>query len=258
MFALRLQLILLLATTSPAVFAEDVPNPVFLGIGAWVRPAYDGASTSRTVAIPAIRFYGQPWFARSTFGMLEGGMRAELLNGLTLGGQFAYEGGRESSESEFLLKHAFTSLSPSLSWGMHAELEKKIGPMPFIALLRYRQDIDTERGAQADLRLTAGLYSNLGLNAGIFAQTTWANSNAANYYFGITTQQAATSSLPYYELGSGPLFNSAGLLWSYDLHQNWILLGSLETRMLRSGPLDSPLVQDSTSRYISLGLAYQY
>lgn len=249
----------LLATAVPAAWAEEAP-PVttLLGAGIWSRPAYDGADSNHPALIPVIRYYGQPWFARTTFGMLEGGARAELLSGLTVGVQLAYEGGRDSTESAFLAAHKLPTLAPSLSWGVHAELEKYIGPMPLIALLRYRQDVDVERGAQTDLRLTAGIYSGGGLNAGLFAQTTWADAKSTRFYHGISSQLSASSGLAAFDAQGGALFNAAGLLWSYDLSRQWMLLGSVESRQLRGDAADSPLTQASRNRYGSLGLAYQF
>ena len=235
------------------------PVTTLLGAGVWSRPAYDGTDSGQTLAlIPVIRHYGRPWFARTTFGMLEGGARTELASGLTVGAQLAYEGGRDGAESTFLAAHNLPNLPDSVSWGVHAELEKNIGPMPLIALLRYRQDVDGHRGAQADFRLTAGLYSGRGLSAGVFIQTTWADGQASRYYYGISPQLAANSGLAAFEAPGGPLFNSEGLLWSYDLTPKWMLLGSFEWRQLRGDALNSPLVQMSTSRYASLSLAYQF
>lgn len=259
MFTARLLLLpLLLIMTLTAYAEEAAPITILLGAGLWSRPAYDGAETNQTTLIPTVRYYGQPWFARTTFGMLEGGARATLLSGFTAGVQIAYEGGRESSESTFLSSHNFVTLNPSASVGLHAELEKNIGPMPLIALLRYRQDVDSNRGAQTDLRLTAGLYGGTQLNAGIFVQTTWADAKAAQYYYGLTAQQAASTGLPAFNTQSGQLFNAAGLLWSFEVNEEWMLLGSLESHQVTGDALNSPLIQTSYSRYTSFGLAYQF
>lgn len=253
-----LLLAVLAVAALPCAWAEEkAPVTTLLGAGVWSRPAYDGANSQTATLIPVIRHYGRPWFARTTFGMLEGGARTELASGLTAGVQLAYEGGRNSSESAFLAMHNLPNLAASASWGAHVELEKNIGPMPVIALLRYRQDVDGNRGSQTDLRLTAGIYSGGGLTAGIFMQTTWADAKATRYYYGLSPQQAASSGLAAFEAQGGPLFNAAGLLWSYDLTAKWMLLGSFESRRLRGDALNSPLVQLDTSRYASLGLAYQ-
>lgn len=254
-----LPLFTLLTLTQAAARAEESP-PVstFIGAGIWSRPAYTGADSNRTTPIPELRYYGQPWFVRTTFGVLEGGMRYQVLSGLTLGAQLAYEGNRVSSESEFLTARNLPTLNPSLSLGFHAELVKKLGPMPVAALLRYRQDIDNNRGAQTDLRLEAGIFSGGGLNAGIFYQSTLADKKSSNYYYGISTQQSVSSGLSAFDAQSGEMFSAHGLFFSYDLNSEWIVLGNIETRQVRGAVSDSPLVQQSSNSYLSLGLAYQF
>ena len=260
MLRLKLLAIVLSVSGLPCAWAQDAAHvKTLLGAGLWSRPAYDGADGGQTTAlIPVVRHYGRTWFARTTFGVLEGGTRAELVSGLTVGAQLAYEGGRDSAESGFLSVRRLPNLPVSVSWGVHAELEKNIGPMPLIALLRYRQDVDGARGAQTDLRLTAGIFDQGGLSAGVFVQTTWADTKASRYYYGLSPQQAAISGLAAFDAQGGPLFNAAGLLWSYELASKWMLLGSFESRWLRGDAINSPLAQVGTSRYASLGVAYQY
>lgn len=251
--------LVLLAFTITSTRAEETPPiTTLIGAGIWSRPAYDGAGSNRFSLIPVFRYYGQPWFLRTTFGMLEGGIRTEALSGFTLGGQLAYEGGRDNTESDFLAAHKLPILNPSLSWGVHAELKKNIGPMPIIFLLRYRQDIDDNRGAQTDLRLEAGIFNGGGLNAGVFVQSTLANKKSTNYYYGISTQQSASSGLSSFDASSGEIFNVYGLMWSYDINPEWVLLGSFESRQVREAVINSPLVQQSSNPYLSMGLAYQF
>lgn len=259
MLRTRLLWMALLVIASPAAWSEDTPSvTTLLGAGLWSHPAYDGADTSHTMPIPVVRYYGQPWFARTTFGMLEGGARVELASGFTVGAQLVYEGGRDNSESAFLAGHNLANISPSASLGVHAELEKNLGSMPLIALLRYRQDIDRDRGAQTDLRLTAGIYGGAQLNAGVFAQTTWANAQAGQYYYGLTAQQAASAGLPAYTAAGGALYSAAGFLWSYEVDPRWMLLGSLERRQVRGDAAGSPLLQTETANYVSVGAAWQF
>lgn len=252
--------IVLCFLSAPAVRAEDAaPLTTLLGAGVWSRPAYDGADGSQaTVLIPVVRHYGRTWFARTTYGVLEGGARAQLASGLTVGAQLAYEGGRDKAQSSFLAAHNLPDLPYSVSWGAHLEYEKNIGPMPVIALLRYRQDVDGARGAQADLRLTAGVFSAGGFSAGVFYQSTWADAKATGYHYGITPQQSVSSGLAAFDPQGGQLFNAVGVLWSYELTPKWMLLGSVESRRLSGAAQSSPLAQLSTSRYASAGLAYQF
>jgi outer membrane scaffolding protein for murein synthesis (MipA/OmpV family) len=258
MFKFALLLLIVNFASSMAMAEETQPVTTLLGVGLWSRPAYDGADSTHAVAIPVVRYYGSPWFVRTTFGMLEGGARTELLSGFTLGAQLAYEGGRDSAESEFLAAHNIATITPNISWGVHAEWEGKVGPMPLIALLRYRQNADRTRGEQIDLRLTAGILSYAGINAGVFSQSTWADSTSSNFMYGVDAQQAGNSGLSTYTAAGGELFNAIGFLWSYDINPQWSLLGSVERRQLRGIVTNSPLVQINTSQFASLGLAYQF
>jgi hypothetical protein len=97
-----------------AALAQIAPEDYTL-IGAAVRsrPAYDGSDAQRTDLIPVLRYYGKPWFARTTQGILEGGARWALTPGVDAGVQLAYEEGRESSESDFLSSRNFPFYSSS-------------------------------------------------------------------------------------------------------------------------------------------------
>ena len=258
MRTLPLWIAILVSPLAASAAEESQAKISLIGAAVWSRPAYNGAENNRPSLIPVISFYGTPWFARTTFGVFEGGLRTEVLSGLTLGGQLAYEGGRDSEESNFLSSRNLPTLNPGVSWGVHAELEKKLGPIPIIALLRYRQDTHSNRGEQTDFRLTAGIFSGGGLKAGIFAQTTWASKKSTHYYYGISAQQSASSGLAAFDAQSGELFNAYGLLWSYDIYPQWLLLGSFESRQVRNAAIDSPLVQQRVNRYASVGLAYQF
>lgn len=239
--------------------AEDqTDNPVLIGAGVRTIPAYDGASTNVWQLIPILRYYGKPWFARTTQGVLEGGARIEPAKGFALGVQAAYEGGRPTRESAFLREHNVENIGVSASVGVHAELDRSIGPMPVTYLLRLRPDVDRSQGAQADLRITAGVYGGERLEAGIYVQATWADRTSNQSYYGITPQQASTTGLPAYEAGGGLQKTYAGLLWSFDLSREWMLVGGVDALLMRGAAARSPLVQDRSNTYVSVALAYRF
>jgi len=240
-----------------AAFAQSPPaDPVLIGAGMRARPAYDGSASQRGEPIPVLRYYGGPWFARTTHGVFEGGARVELAPGLNLGVQLAYEGGRAAGESGFLRSHNVPDIDPGISFGMHVKWDRMLGPVPVSLLARGRQHSDADLGAQADLRLTAGIYGEGGVLAGVFAQATWANAKSVQSFYGITPQQSTT--LPAFDGGSGPLFTSIGLLWSVDLSREWLALGSAEARKLRGDAARSPLAERTSNYYASAGLAYRF
>ena len=149
----------------------------------------------------------------STQGVLEGGVRLELVPGLHAGAQLAYEPGRKTSDSDLLQTHGVSDVDPGASVGVHIEWDHMFGPMPITLLARARQNTDAGRGAQVDLRLSAGAYRGGRVGAGVFAQTTWANARSTGSMYGVTAQQPAVTGLPVFGAGSGWLFASCVVLW---------------------------------------------
>ena len=225
---MRRVLVLLLAIPT-LVLAQD--EGTLFGAGVRTRPTFDGSSDRTTDLIPVIRYYGRPWFARTTQGILEGGARWNVRNGLDVGAQLAYEQGP--------LDH-----DPGASIGVHAEAERTIGPVPVDALVRVRQFLDTDRGVQLDARATAGVYGGHGILAGVFAQATWASEKSFEAYYGVRE--------------SGLLFTSIGALASYDLTHRWTLVGSLEARRLSDEAARSPIVERRSANYASAGIVYRF
>jgi outer membrane scaffolding protein for murein synthesis (MipA/OmpV family) len=248
-----------LALIPLAASAQSVlPDYAWLGAGVRTRPAYDGSAAHETELIPSVRYFGKPWFARTTQGMLEGGARIEVVRDLHIGAQIAYEAGRKSSEAVFLASRNVPDIKPGASAGVHAEWDQRIGPVPVTVLARARQLVDTDRGAQADLRFTAGIFERGALKAALFFQGTWANSKSNQSFYGVTPEVSASAGLPVYTPGGGLLYTTGGLLWGVDLSKTWIVVGNLEARRLQGAAARSPLVEQPSSRYASASLAYRF
>jgi outer membrane scaffolding protein for murein synthesis (MipA/OmpV family) len=240
-----------------AAFAE-LSNDALLGPGLRSRPAYDGSASQRLELVPVVRYFGQPWFVRSTQGVLEGGVRLELVPGLNVGAQLAYEPGRKTGESDFLKSRNVSDIDPGASLGLHLEWDHMFGPMPVTLLVRTRQRTDFDLGAQADLRLSAGVYRSGRVAAGVYTQATWANAKSAESFYGITSLQSSVTGLSALRVGSGWLFSSVGLLGSIDLSRNWMLVGSMEARRLQGDAARSPFAQRMSNYYVNTGIAYHF
>jgi len=251
--------ILLLALAPIVAPAQmELPDYNWLGAGVRTRPAYDGSAAQETELIPSVRYFGKPWFARTTQGILEGGARIEVAPGLHLGAQVAYEVGRKSSDAVFLASRNVPDIDPGASAGVHAEWDYHLGPAPTTLLARARQFVDTGRGAQADLRYTVGVFGRGGVSAALFFQGTWASAKSNQSYYGVTPDVAAGTGLPAYAPGGGLLFTTGGLLYGIDLGKTWMIIGNLEARRLQGAAARSPLVEQPTSRYASASLAYRF
>jgi outer membrane scaffolding protein for murein synthesis (MipA/OmpV family) len=250
--------VVVLGLTAPLLAFAELSNDALIGPGIRSRPAYDGSDSQRVEWVPVVRYFGQPWFARSTQGVLEGGVRAALAPGLHAGAQLAYEPGRRTSESDFLRNHNVSGINPGASIGAQLEWDQKIGPAPITLLARARQHTASDRGAQVDLRLSVGVFRSGRVAVGLFTQATWANAKSTRSFYAVTPLQSAATGLPAFEAGSGWLFNSLGLLWSVDLTRRWVVVGSMEARHLRGDAARSPLTERSTDYYVSVGLAYRF
>jgi outer membrane scaffolding protein for murein synthesis (MipA/OmpV family) len=224
---------------SPAL--EDY---TYLGAGLRSRPAYDGSASQTVDVIPVVRYYGDVLFARTTQGILEGGARARLAPGLAIGAQLAYQAGRDRSEASFLRDNNVPDIGVSASVGPHIEWDTQVGPAPLNVLARWRQNLDSDKGAQADLRTTLGVYGGHGVKAGVFAQATWADSKSTRTYYSVS--------------GSGLLLVAAGLEAGYDLTRNWLIVSTLEARRLQGDAASSPLAERRSSWYLSAGVAYRF
>jgi len=256
---MKLKLLVWFFLLSPlCALAEESPASNTIGVGGWLRPTYDGGDSQKIVAIPVADYQHNQFFITTSQGIFEAGIKTTKLYGFSVGLQLANESGRDSSESAWLSSKNATSLPASVSWGGQVEFSNSIGPMPFWILARYRQNTDASFGAQEDLRVSAGVYGGERLQAGIFAQATWADNNSIQRYYGISTQEAVITGLAVFTPTAGKLYNSAGILWQYDLSHTWKLVGSIEAHYLQAAALNSPLVTTNVNDYASLGIVYAF
>ena len=222
--------------------AQNVPT--IIGAAVRSRPAYDGSGSQVTDLIPQLRYYGPLWFARTTQGILEGGIRNELAPDFWAGAQIAYEAGRKRSEAPFLETIGEPDIKTSASIGLHVEWDRQLGQMPVNFLIRARQNFDTDLGGEADLRINLGVFQRWGLEGAVFGQMTWGTANAMQSRY----------DAPH----SGLIFASAGFLAGYDVTRHWLIVGSFEARKLYDQAAQSAVTERTTSNYVSAGLAYRF
>lgn len=202
----------------------------FIGASIRTRPEFDGSSERKIDVIPNLRFVDGPWLARTTQGVLEGGVRA-AFGAFHAGAQVAYEQGPRDGD-------------PGASIGAHLEWDGALGPMPVDALLRVRQHIDTDHGMQVDLRSNAGFYRGHGFTAGGYVQATWGNEKYFESYYAVRE--------------SGLVFTSLGVWGAYDLTARWFLVANIEGRRLSDEAMQSPFAARRTGTYAYTGFAYRF
>ena len=207
------------------------PQDTLLGAALRTRPEFEGSDRQKVDVIPVLRYYGKPWFARTTQDMLEGGVQWRTSELLAAGAQIAYEPGPRDKD-------------PGASAGLHLELDTMLGRAPLNGLVRMRWHLDRDRGKEADVRMTLGVYDRGGLRAGVFAQGTWADEVNMEAYYGVRH--------------AGLLFASLGVLGGYDIAPRWVAVASAEMRRLGSDPAASAIVEERTGYWLSAGVAYRF
>lgn len=222
-------LLFVLAFLPLAAAADD--DYTLIGVGVRTRPEFDGSDKRVVDVVPYLRYYGKTLFVRTTQGILEGGARMDIGQAFYVGAQLAYEAGPRDGD-------------PGASVGVSLEKDVKLGPAPLFFLGRVRKHLDSEHGTQADLRATMGIYGENRVQAGIYAQATWASSKFTQAYYGIDEP--------------GLLYTALGFLGSYDLSKAWSLVGGIDARWLSSDMLRSPYVVRRTGYYANAGVGYRF
>lgn len=251
---------IVLSIVSITSLAEGQTDPSIIGFGFQSSPAYIGSNSNKINVVPILSISNNDRFIQTTEGILETGFKHDFFDNYSMGVQLAYEEGRFKKDATFLKKNHLKDIFSSASYGVFLQYENEIARIPIDVLLRYRKDIDTHRGSQFDIRGTVGIYGGESkrLNAELFAQTTYANQNSSQYYYGISQEQSSISTLNVYDNKAGFLSSQIGLWASYDITPKWLLVGDIEIEKLLGGARNSPLTKNISNTSMSIGLAFKY
>lgn len=241
-------LFLVLLPIAALAQTSSAPEPTLIGAGIHWGPIYDGSKSDRFTPIPIVRFDGDPWFVRTTYGAFEAGARAVFAPGLTGSAQLAYEGGRRQSDSDLLRTLNAPDISASASAGVQGEWQTQFGPLPLGVLARLRQQLETRRGAQADLRVSVGVFASESMHVQLFTSALWADAKSNRTFYG----------LPGAEPGGGLNTIGAGVQSLYNAGRQWTGLVTLEARRVEGNVSRSLLVERRTSAYVTTGITYRF
>ncbi len=117
---------------------------------------------------------------------------------------------------------------------------------------RDRNDILFDFGARKLVRVA--VHHNVSFAAGM----TWANGEYTQLQYGITPQQALTSTLPAYAASAGIKDVHAGVNWNWELSTSWLLNSQVYATHLMGSAAGSPLAERTDNVTISTGLAYRF
>ncbi len=232
--------------------------PDFIGAAVRVQPVYDGSDQTQTKAIPLVSVERDAWFVRSIRGVLEAGLIARPTQALRVGAVLAYEAPRNYKDVPSLSALDLPTYGTSASFGPLVEASYFLGPVPVTWTLRWRQQLESDRGAQGDVRLTAGLLATDRARAAAYAQWTWATARSQRSDYGIDGATAQRTGLRLYEPGSGSRYAAIGVIGAVAITPRWSVVGIAEARQLSDSVTSSPLVQEDSGFYGTLGVTYRF
>ena len=115
------------------------------------------------------------------------------------------------------------------------------------------------KGSQFSLGLSYQAARRSGLQLGFDARAVFANDRYMDTYFSVDSDNSLRSGLPGYAATSGLKSISLGINASYDLSNEWTLIGRVGFSRLLSDARDSPIVQQrGDANATSAGLAVGY
>lgn len=246
--ALALGLAALLAAAAPAT-AQN-----FIGVGAAYVPEYEGGEDYEVNPVPLVNYSRGNFFISGIAGVPALGLRMPLNSqwsaGVFVGAQFE----RDADDSDRL--EGLDDIDTHAVGG--AYLRWADGPLSVTAA--YRQALKSGYGGtvtlDADYRVWQSGRNTVKLGLG----TQWANSDAMDTYFGISTRESLRSreGLDSYEASSGFRSATASASWIYAFENGFSTITTVGARTLLGDARDSPITERETSAFGMVGVTYAF
>lgn len=242
--------------------AQDGPKldpgdwSVTLGAGVGARPEYEGAKSIDVSPIPLLDVRVRPdWALLDTVYLsTNDGLGALFFNSrdFKLGASVGYDFGRDEDDGDRL--NGLGEIDAAVR--LRVFVGTSVGPVDM--QLSVQRTIGGVDGTTVSLSVshTWALTSDLRLR--LSAAGDWGDENYMSGYFGVSSQQAARSGLPRYDISSGVKSVSLSTNALYSLSPNWLIVGSLGIKQLLGDTADSPIVETELQPFGALGLLYRF
>ena len=236
---------------SLAFFAMAIPAPaqayfqdlfqwsnysVRLGAATLIRPAYEGASSYKLWAVPAIDIR---W--KKVAYLSDNNLRIDLARKpwLSAGPMLTYDFGRPETASTAL--RGLGNVGDALAAGGYADVV--LGAVGLTLVVEH-EVVGGYGGFSGHFDIGYQVYHGEALSLAVGTRVSFAGSEHMQAFFGITPAQSARSGLPVYTPGAGIRDIGIGLVGDYLITKHWTLGGLLGYARVVGGAAHSPLVQD--------------
>jgi outer membrane protein len=239
------------AQTPAAHILPDGSTDMYLGMSVGIGPAYEGSKTGW--ASWALDFQGQ-WSNGIFVSGSKIGMHLSEDPGIEYGPLVAWGGKRPQSISPKTdgLGDIYSAPSVGVFYNYMLPNNVQLTTDLLYGTGRDRGGIVFDFGARKFFRVAT--HHGLSFWAGM----TWANAEYTQVYYGITPQQALTSTLPTYTASANVLDMHAGVNWNWELSTSWLLNTRVYATHLMGSAVNSPLVERTDNFTVSTGLVYRF
>jgi outer membrane protein len=230
---------------------------VTLGVGAGLRPTFEGSdrSTIRPLPVLAIR-----WRDAVTLG--EGGLSAYWHHGrLRIGGGLTFDPGRKDHSSGGIFESGDDRLkglgTVTAALGLRGFADYRLGPANFqVSATKFtgaqNDGVLVDLGVSAPLPLTRKLILMPHLRA------SWTDGRYMQTYFGVTPVQAAASIFPAFTASAGfkDVRGGATLIWRFNKY--WFASADVGAVQYLSSAKRSPISISNTNVTVLSTIGYHF
>ncbi|WP_417221414.1 MipA/OmpV family protein [Achromobacter spanius] len=227
-------------------------NGIGLGVGA--IPVYEGSSEYRALPVPLINYHSGNFFITPRMGLPAMGLKTSLAPDLDAGVFVGLSLGRKADDAD--RTKGLDDIKFHAAYGAYVEWR----PGRYSLGAGYKQAARSGYGGTLELRASYAALKTEQNTVQVGVSTEWANHDAMQTWFGVTSSQAARSreGLSTYSPSSG--FKSAALFttWSYRINPSWSTVSTLGVNTLLGDARDSPLTERKTNVFGSVGVMYRF
>ena len=233
---------------SPALAQSSPGNSV--GIDATALPYYEGGKSYRVLPLPTLSLSNGAIFVQGLTGGLAYPLGTSVVVGLLIGVQ----PGRNQDDAAVL--NGTGNIATSFDIGTFARWH--FGPAS--AGIRFLQSAHSGYGNRVTLSASYALVQKPVDRVSVSADTVWSNGPSQQTWFGIDSEQAASSTagLSTYHPSAGFSRVDLKVAWDHRLTQRLSLESAFGVGSLVGDAANSPIVERRASVFGSVGAAYHF
>lgn len=222
---------------------------VILGAGVMFGPKYEGSDEFKATPIP---FVSMTFFDALTIDPRGAPITAFEQGPFELDLLVGYELGRKEDDADHL--KGLGDVDFGITAGAKASVH--LGPADLFAQVDKTFEGSDGLVGRLGVEVTQPLSQSWLVSAS--ASAVFADRRHMEAYFGVTSEQAARSGLPAYEIGAGLKRADFSISATYLVDQNWIVRGEAQLGLLLGDAADSPVVVEKLQPSVMLHAGYRF